>query len=464
VDTPWIVGPVRSRYDELVRKVERAAYDAGTGLLATRTAPALLGEGTPRRYLVVFVNPAEARASGGIVGNFVEMSATEGALEKVRSGRDRALNTEGLAGRTLVGPEDYVTRYARFAPDETWQNTTMSPDWPSVAEVMEGLYPQSGGGPVDGVISVDPIALGAFLELTGPVDVAGLAFPVDVGNVAAFLLRDQYTQFPDDVQREAVLDQLVDAVFDRITSGDLPGPARIGEVLGPMVRAGRLRLHSTRPDEQALFRRMHADSTLPRVRHDFVGVTTQNAAGNKIDVFLTRRLDYQVRLDPDTARLRATVTVTLRNDAPTTGLPPTVIEGFGDPPRTQPGENLTFLSAYTPWTLESATLDGTAIAMERATERARRVYSAFVRVPAGETVRVQLRLTGELGEPGEPGRYRLDLWGQALVDPEVVRARVAVVEGWSLEGRRGLQGSGLTLAARWRGPGEHVLVAAVAGG
>ncbi len=43
-----------------------------------------------------------------------------------------------------------------------------------MAQVIGGLYPQSGGEPIDGAISVDPITLAAFLKLTGPVAVDGL--------------------------------------------------------------------------------------------------------------------------------------------------------------------------------------------------------------------------------------------------------------------------------------------------
>ena len=113
--------------------------------------PGVLGGDGTRRYFVAFQTPAEQRAAGGIIGNYALIAFDDGAFALQQRGRDTDLNTWGdVAHRTLTGPAEYVRRYASFDPARTWQNVTMSPDFPSVARVIEGLAPQSGVGPVDG--------------------------------------------------------------------------------------------------------------------------------------------------------------------------------------------------------------------------------------------------------------------------------------------------------------------------
>jgi len=68
----------------------------------------------------------------------------------------------------------------------------MSPQFPSAAEVMASLYPQSGGSEVDGVFAVDADVLAALLEFTGPVQVAGRAEPITAENARQFMLLDQH--------------------------------------------------------------------------------------------------------------------------------------------------------------------------------------------------------------------------------------------------------------------------------
>lgn len=59
---------------------------------------------------------------------------------------------------------------------------------------------------------------------------------------------------------------------------------------------------------------------------------TNNAGGNKIDLFLRRTLDYAVTWNPTTGVVDGTLTVTLHNDAPAKGLPDSLIGNAIDDP------------------------------------------------------------------------------------------------------------------------------------
>ena len=92
------------------------------------------------------------------MGNFGELTAVDGDLEltaigthprAARGNRPRHEGDHRPGG--LPGP-------LRPLPAHDYlQDLTVSPDGPSVAQVMEELYPQAGGLPVDGVIIVDPV-------------------------------------------------------------------------------------------------------------------------------------------------------------------------------------------------------------------------------------------------------------------------------------------------------------------
>ena len=210
-----------------------------------------------------------------------------------------------------------------------------------MAQVWEEIYPQTiGGSEIDGVIVVDPYALAAFMTFTGPITVPGYPTPLTSENAADILLREQYLTFDDDrLGRTDFLDDATRLTFEALTTGDLPGPREVTEVLGPMVAQGRLLMNSVVPDEQDFFTRIDLDGALPAVNGDFLSVTTQNSGNNKIDIFLHRDIAYDVVYDPDTGLVQGEVTVTLRNDAPASGLPLYVI-GNRDPSRIAIGANL----------------------------------------------------------------------------------------------------------------------------
>ena len=338
---------------------------------------------------------------------------------------------------------------------------TLSPDWPSVAQVIEGLYPQSGGLPVDGAISVDPAAIAAFLKLTGPVNVDGLDFPLTAKNAAPFLFRDQYLN--EDLQsRVDVLGNTVDAVIDRIQNGNLPGAARIGKVLGPMVKQGRLKLQTVDPAGETFLTRIHAGGELPTVRGDFAGLVTQNASGNKIELFLDRSLTYESVVDPKTGTVKAVATITLRNTAPTSGVPDYVITGSGPDP-TPPGHYRGLVSFYTPLDLQQATLDGQPVPSDTTVEQelGRNVITRYVDIDSGGQATLRLELAGPVRMPvvADGRRYRLTLWHQPTIEPDHLTVKVSGGPGTDLEDPRGLDGDGaavgLVSPAPHRSPGRR---------
>lgn len=456
LDRSWLVGPIDDEVDGLLAEIDRVAGEATVAAQAVEVAPGLLGADGPRTYFLAFVNPAEERGGGGFLGNYGELTAIDGELELTRSGPIADLITAVPQGqRTLDGPADYLARYGQYNPADFLQDVTFSPHFPHTADVIGQLYPQSGGTAIDGVISVDPYALAALLEFTGPIDVPDYPEPLTADNAADILLREQYLTFGDE-DNSLRKDLLVDAseiTFDRLTSGSLPGPEQLVEVLGPVVAQRRLQLAATDPAEQAFFETMGADGALPATDdgdggRDVFMVAHQNFGNSKIDAYLEKDVHYRSEVDPDTGEVDATATVTMRNAAPAAGLPRIVI---GNNRSVPDGTNLMLLSIYSSLDLTGAQLDGRDLTMVRASEAGLSVYTASVRIPPGATNVLTVDLTGGLDLSS--GRYRLDVVPQPMVNDDAVTIDTDVVEGWALDGSgsaSGDQGEVVTLDPRLR--------------
>lgn len=421
-NSPWLVPPLRSRVQGLRTMVRLGHNEARLAADAVDVLPAILGGDGPRRYFVAIGTPVEARGRTGFLGNFAELTAVDGDIEMPRFGRNADLRDGGLPldQRTITGPADYLARYGRFQPQKTWQNVNLSPDMPTVARVIGQLYPQSGGTNIDGVLSVNTAALAALMRFTGPVSIEGVAQPITSANAADFLLRGQYVELQDSVKRIDALEALSREVFGRLVSGTLPGPRQLAKVLGPLVRAGHLQFASLREGDQAFLERIGIDGSLPPVDGDFVSVVNSNASGSKIELFLDRSTAYDVSYNRSTGTVDATLKVTLRNRAPSSGLPPYLIgNAVGDTAldgRNLPsGTNRLYLSVYTPWDLVEGSVSGVKRDFEHQRELRRSVVSSFIEIPPGETRVVELRLRGEI-DPGEG--YRLTVVPQPLVKPE----------------------------------------------
>jgi UDP-N-acetylmuramyl pentapeptide phosphotransferase/UDP-N-acetylglucosamine-1-phosphate transferase len=442
VDDPYLIGPVRDAIDKVTRELAHADGEARRGVAAAKLGPAILGGEGPRHYLLVVQNNAESRATGGFVGSFGLMTAQDGKVSVGELQRTAAWNDALTRAGQPVGnaPPDYHARYDQFGPSRTLQNVNLSPDFPSVAQILMSLTPDAGLGPVDGVMAVDPFGLAALLELTGPVNVSGWPTPIDSSNAVDVTLSQAYAFFEATPERAEFLGDVAQVVVDEATSGGLGRPAQVARVLGGAAHEGHLILSFARPDEQQLAVDLGVAGRVAPVRSDAVAVTTSNSGANKIDYYLQRNVNYRVRLDPADGGRQAyassRLTVELDNQAPNQGLPRIVIGPYL-PDLYVAGENRAYFSMYSPLALQAGTLDGNPLAVTPGRERGRNVYSFVANVPARSTQILSADFAGPVRlERG--GWYDLDVGHQPTVHPDRLGVSIEVPEGWRIAEAPGL--------------------------
>ena len=435
-DDPYLLPQVTDAVDKVHGQLARAEAEASRVTAAAKLAPAIFGGDGPRKYLLVVQNNAESRATGGFIGDFAIMTAENGKItvgDQIRADEWNNVVRDD-PGAKLSAPEDYLRRYSQFQPQTNIQNINMSPDFPSVAQALMSLAPNSGVGAVDGVMSVDPQGLAALLELSGPVTVPDWPTQIDSGNVVGVTLRDAYAAFPaDSVERVDFLGDVAHAAVEQATSGSLGKPAQIAKVLGKAAHEGHFNLAFSRPEEQDLAVKLGVAQQMAPVHSDAIAVTTSNAGGNKIDYYMKRSLDYRVKLTPNNTRTRAnasgTLSVVMDNTAPTEGLPSYVIGPFDR--RFQPGEAKSFLSMYSPLDFTGTSVDGTPTATTPGRERGRNVYSLYVDQQSMTQKNVVATLDGTVKL--HDGWYSLQVRHQPTLNADTVHVSVDVPEGWKID-------------------------------
>src|SRR5205814_1701063 len=93
--TGWLVAPLDHRLGELAAETGSARVQAANAVQVTDLAPRLLGRDGPRRWLILFTTPAEARGLGGFPGNFAELTVDHGAISVTKFGRSTDLINGG---------------------------------------------------------------------------------------------------------------------------------------------------------------------------------------------------------------------------------------------------------------------------------------------------------------------------------------------------------------------------------
>ena len=171
-------------------------------------------------------------------------------------------------------------------------------------------------------------------------------------------------------------------------------PRQLLTGLGHAVGAGHLRLWSAQPAEQARLATLPISGVLTSTPGPYAQLVVNNAAGGKLDYYLGRTLTYTAAAC--TAGLRdSTITVTLHNGAPTSGLSAYALTRADQPTKPYPpGQNRTLVSVYAALgaRLLSATLDGKPVPMQATMERGHLRLSRYVDIDPASSATLVLRL------------------------------------------------------------------------
>jgi Protein of unknown function (DUF4012) len=313
----WL-SSVDASYAEALSQITALDDTLRSASLAARILPEMLGQDGPKRYFLAFQNEAESRGTGGLMGAFAIVEANHGA---VRFTRMESTALAGIAATVNFGP-DYQHLNKMTGTTTHYGNSNLSPHFPYAAQIWASMWKKYSGETVDGVVAVDPTALGYLLAVTGPATLPDKS-QISGDNAVALTQSTAYAKFAgtsnaENARRQAYLLKVASAASKKILSarGD---PAALLEAAGKAAGERRILIWSADPAVQADLAHTSVAGIIPTTTEPYVGLSIANAGANKLDYYLDRSLTWQ-RSGCGPTR-RTTVTITLTNKAPASGLP-----------------------------------------------------------------------------------------------------------------------------------------------
>ena len=425
-----LAGPVGEARDAAEEQLAPLHKTLGAASAIVAGLPAFLGSEEPSHFYFAAAGPAELRGTGGLIGAYSIMTIKDGSVSFSPFGPVQELPVPAL-GDVPSPSEEFSRNYDRFRnANGFWLNVNMTPDFPQAAEAMLLALEDQTKLEIDGVVQADPYALQALLEMTGSAEVPGLDITVDADNVVPFTTNEAYVQFAHDSEaRKLVLGEVAKSVVERFFEEADPSVGGLRKLVGTMAE-GHIQVYSHDKTMEEGLQATGVGGALPRPSGDFLSVVQNNGGGQKIDFYAHRRVDYRVDLG-DEGSAAASLDVSLRNDAPDSGLPPYIIGPI--PGVSEIGENAAIFSAYcrVDCLLRSAELNGKPGGVQSGSELGYRYYRGEIRIPSGETgtFRTDLVLPTAWQGNSSGGTYHLTFLNQTTIQPTDVRIEIRVPEG-----------------------------------
>ncbi|WP_353712943.1 DUF4012 domain-containing protein [Arthrobacter sp. K5] len=377
---------------------------------AASVLPAMMGEESSRRYLLLIQNNAETRATGGIPGALAVLNIDKGKLSL--DSQTSATAMGAFDPVISVDPEQKSIFSARLG--KFMQDVNLTPDFPTAAQTAQTMWKTETGEQLNGVLSIDPIALSYILDATGPVRVdnphlqgfsrGSLPAELTSKNVVPTLLSDVYSEISEPELQDVYFAGVAQEVFAKLSAGN-GDTKKLIDGLSRGASEGRVLLWSSSAEEEAVISEYPLGGSISGagISPAQFGVYFNDGTGAKMDYHVKRTVQL-IEQCPVSGYAEVKVRITSTNTAPkdaATLLPEYVTGGgtFGVPA----GSVQTNVIAYGPVqsNVETAFVAGKKTGFASHRHGGRPVGSVTVRLAPGQTSTVDFTF-GKIVQHTEP--------------------------------------------------------------
>jgi len=286
---------MRDKFLLLRQQLPRAIELSDAFLKNSHIFSDLLGGNGPRKYLFLFQNNNEMRATGGFIGSYGLLDISNGRVKNFFI--DGIFNPDGQLKEKIVPPKPIQKISAAWSlHDSNW-----FPDFPTSAKEAVVFYEKTGGPTADGVITFTPVVLQKLLEITGPIEMPEYDVVLDSGN---FVEKTQY-EVEEDFDKEEnnpkkILSDLAPMVLDRIVnSKDLDTILRTAQVFVEGLGEKHILIYSQNAELQRAISQRGWSGEVLEAKKDYLSVINTNINGYKTDGVVEEKISQRTQIKED---------------------------------------------------------------------------------------------------------------------------------------------------------------------
>ena len=267
----------------------------------------LLGHNTEKRYLVLFQNNHELRATGGFVGSFAVFDIYKGKVVNLDIPEGGLYDLEAGQGEPIKAPDALSLINPHFNIwDANWWY-----DFPTSAKKIMWFYNKAGASSVDGVISVNANVLEDLLAVLGPIRLDEYDLTIDESNVIDVLQKEVEINYDKEENKpKAIVADLAPIVLEKLLS-NADKQKDIVSVLAQTLTKKDIQIYSKDPEVEAKLADFGWAGQALSGSRDYLAVIDTNIGGGKTDNYIDQIIDHQAQIMPngeifDTVRITRT--------------------------------------------------------------------------------------------------------------------------------------------------------------
>lgn len=264
---------------------------------ASEFAVKVLGERDLKRYLFVFQNDNEMRATGGFMGSFALIDFKNGKIEKITIPEGGTYDVRAGFNERLAPPKALSLVASRWE----FQDSNWWPDFPTSAANIKWFYEKSGGPTVDGVFAINSGWLTELLKVTGPIKLENYGKTISVENYEYELQKSIELEAKDKTRPKKILAELAPKMMERLLSVEPESVLPLSEAIGKGLRQKDIMLYFADEQLQKFVIDNNYSGQLKDQGEntDYLSVITTNLGGGKTDDVIRQEVWHRAEIQED---------------------------------------------------------------------------------------------------------------------------------------------------------------------
>ncbi len=256
----------------------------------------VLGHKRPQKYLLLFQNNQEARATGGFIGSYGILDIEKGEVRNIFI--DGIFNIDGQLNKKIIPPRPVQKISAAWsAHDANW-----FADFPTSARKVAGFYEKTGGPTVDGVIAITPNVIQKILALTGPIEMPEYGITINADNFVVETQNQVEELYDKDLnQPKKILADLTPKIIEKIYENSSDGDhwLKLLDVIEESFSEKHLLLYSRDEETERSIIKRGWGGEIKNTSGDYLSVVNSNLNGYKTDGVIEEEISHQAEIQPD---------------------------------------------------------------------------------------------------------------------------------------------------------------------
>lgn len=313
---------VRSKITTLKTTVAGAAESLGQFQPIVKLLPDLLGNPDTKKYLIMFQNDAELRATGGFLTAYATMKITKG---KIESGISQDIYTLDAGFKRRVPAPDPIKKYLPLVYTWNLRDMNLSPDFKNSMDTFTGYMSEVPGAPdFDALIAIDTQVPVRILEVLGPIGVPGYGgkFSAEIDPrcdcpQVIYELENIITRPTYEIRegRKSILGPLMNSMLANMMGSPKAKWAEFFNIFTESIKQKHLLMYFRDSNKQNAVEVLGAGGRINDYDGDYLHINDTNFAGAKSNMFVTQEVEQVVNIGED-GKISKKLTLTYKNPRP----------------------------------------------------------------------------------------------------------------------------------------------------